>query len=130
MTACDIYIGSLEDPGFAREGGDWNGNLPARKSPFFPPPKGAYNGAFHEWVATAGVSCTQVDFGGWVAVVNKKKILEFIAYCYACDPSYTDTSKALIWRNNAYLQDQLREIYDYVNRLDDNRQYALVASEF
>ena len=37
MTYYDAYVGRLDDPNFHWDGGDWNGNVPHRLSPFFPP---------------------------------------------------------------------------------------------
>jgi hypothetical protein len=36
MSFLDVYIGDLNDPSFRWDGGDWNGNVPTRLSPFFP----------------------------------------------------------------------------------------------
>jgi hypothetical protein len=36
MSYLDVYIGDLNDPTFKWHGGDWNGNVPTRLSPFFP----------------------------------------------------------------------------------------------
>lgn len=30
----DVYIGWLDDPSFSWDGGDWDGNVPVRRSPF------------------------------------------------------------------------------------------------
>ena len=45
MTACDVYIGDLDDPEFHWDGGDWNGNVPRAIASVFPPVGGHYNTA-------------------------------------------------------------------------------------
>lgn len=46
VTYCDVYIGRLDDPRFSWVGGDWNGNVPTRLSPFFPP---TFTGGYGAW---------------------------------------------------------------------------------
>ena len=113
MTYCSTYIGDLDCPGFEWEGGDWNGNIPGRVGPLFPPAVGHYHQKFHAWVNESGVVCKQTDFGGWVARVTRQQLLDFISYCYG--PSKTDAIERLI---------------DFIGSLDDSKEYGLVAEEF
>ena len=100
----------VSHPSFKWEGGDWNGNIPGRLGPEFPPAPKHYNAIFHAWVSDAGVTCKKTDFDGWVARVNKQQILAYIKYCYGVD-------------TKAELEKQLK----FINTLDDSKQYGLVA---
>ena len=110
MTYCSTYIGDLDDPSFEWDGGDWNGNIPRNIGPRFPPAPEHYNGRFHSWVAKTRVTCKQTDFDGWVALVNKQQILDYIEYCYGAD------TKA-----------DLETLIMFVNTFDGSKQYGLVA---
>ena len=118
MTVCSVYVGSLEDPKFKWDGGDWSGNAPRSISPSFPPMSQHYNGNFHDWVGITGVECRQTDYGAWVARVTKPQISEFITKCYKGDED-------LPW-----VKDDLKEIREFVATLDDVRVYGLVATEW
>lgn len=118
MTDCSVYIGSLEDPNFKWDGGDWNGNCPKSLSPSFPPMSQAYNGDFHDWVAKARVECKQTDFAGWVAKVTKSQIREFVKETY-------QGKEDLPW-----VKGELIELDEFISSLDENRTYALVANEW
>jgi hypothetical protein len=90
MTMCSTYIGDLDDLSFAWDGGNWNGNVPRAISRDFPPVSRPYvdaRRAFHDWVAISGVKCKQTDFEGWVAVVTRRQIEDFIAFS-AARPCY------------------------------------------
>ena len=50
---------------------------------------------------------------GWVAKVDKLQLLDFITYCYGTDP-----------------KGSVLELIRFVNGLDDNKIYGLVAEEF
>jgi hypothetical protein len=133
MTMSDIYIGDLDDPEFRWDGGDSNGNIPARLSPYFPPRgfHAPYNAHFFAWLrSNPAVEWKQTDFGGWVAKVTKRQIFEFIRFTYGTDPSYTDSEKTLRWRGEAYLVDNLDGLTRFALALDPKKTYALVATEF
>lgn len=116
----DVYIGDLDDPDFSWDDGDWNGNCPKRKSPFFPPQAPFSN--LIDMIKQGRFEGKQVDWGGWVAKVKKEQILKFIEEYYPDD-----------WYNrNFYLPhilDQMKELKRFVEKLDPDKQYALVASE-
>ncbi len=117
MTMCVVYVGDIEDPTFKWDG-DWNGNVPARLSPEFPPPPQHYNADFHAWVKATGVVCEQTDLGGWVARVTKSQIADFIAEVYK-------GGRILPWFEGA-----LEDLKKFVGALDDSRVYGLVATEW
>jgi len=118
MTFCVQYVGDLDDPTFDAEGGDWNGNTPARLSPEFPPLGTRGNAGFHDWVEASGVECIQTDFGAWVARVTKSQILEYITQSYAGD-------EELPW-----VKGQLEPLKELVLTLEDDHIYGLVATEY
>jgi len=84
MTICDTYVGNLSDSEFKWEGGDWNGNFPARLTEFFPPYEGKHYGvAMHDWMKEKGLVYRQTDFGTWVAKATKAEVMEFFEAAYA-----------------------------------------------
>ena len=118
MTICSVYVGDLGNPNFKWDGGDWNGNVPSAISPEFPPPPRHYNGDYHAWVKRSGVECKQTDFDGYVARVKKAQILDFVSSTYA-------RSKDLPW-----VKPYLPELLEFIDALDDDAIYALVATSF
>ncbi len=115
MTECVVYIGDLD--GFDWDG-DWDNNIPACLSPEFPPMSGHYNSKYHAWVKANGVACQQTDFGGWVARVTKSELVDFIAETYRVD-------EMLPW-----LMGRVIELKEFVNSLQENKTYGLVATEW
>ena len=69
----------------------------------------------------------QVDWGSWEAVVTKKDILEFIADMYG------ERGKDYLAKYDkeylSFKREQMYELLDYVDKLEDGKEYALVASE-
>jgi hypothetical protein len=118
MTDCTVYVGNLDDPDFKWEGGSWDGNVPERLSQEFPPMGGHYNSDFHDWVKRSGNECKQTDFGGWVVRLKKSQILEFVDEVYR-------GKEGLPW-----VKTDLKNLKKYLKSLDEDRVYALVATEF
>ena len=118
MTICDTYIGVLDSPGFSWDDGDWSGNAPAALSPLFPPEENHYHGDFHAWVKATGIECRQTDYGCWVARVTKAQLREYLAAVYG-------PTRDLPWVGN-----RLQAVEAFVGGLDDDRVYALVATEW
>lgn len=117
MSFYDMYIGDLQDPTFHWEGADWNGNVPHRLSPFFPPgySSGLKNPfwALINKIETNAFDGKQTDWGGWVARINKDQLLAFIDQLYG---DYEQSSS-------------LKGLRAYVATLDPEKQCALVAAE-
>ncbi len=118
MTVCVVFVGDLDDPTFKWEGGNWNGNVPARLSPEFPPMTQHYNADFHTWVKAVGVKCEQTDFGTWVACVTKAQITDFITLVYR-------GKEDLPW-----VVESLKDLKMFVAELSDTKGYGLVATEW
>lgn len=117
MTICEVFVGDLEDPTFKWNDGNWNGNIPGRLSPIFPPLPGHYNHTFDEWVASTGVESKQTDFGGRVARVTKSQIEQFVASAYRDD-------------DRTRHRESFVELTQTIAALDDHRTYGLVATEW
>lgn len=130
MTSCAVYVGDLNDPAFDWEGGSWESNIPARMSMDFPSEREHYNGIYRRWVEEKFIDCKQTDFGGWVARVTKAQIEDYLAYCYDSDPSYTEKRRMLEWRGKYYQVEKLIEIRAFLKGFDNQKLYALVATEF
>ena len=110
MTYCSTYIGDLDHPEFKWEGGDWNGNIPPRLGPVFPPGPAHYHSTFYAWVDKVGVVNKQTDFDGWVARVTQPQILDFIEFCYGLE-----------------ITDAVEHLINFVHTLDDAKEYGLVS---
>ena len=117
MTICEVYVGDLKDPCFKWAGGNRNGNIPARLSPIFPPLPGSYNSTFETWISSTGVVSRQTDFGGQVAQVTRSHIIDFIAQSYRGERS-------------PEAQARINDLSDFVNTLEEDQLYALVATEW
>lgn len=119
---CVVYLGRLDDPSFHWDGGDVNGNVPRRLSPFFP---GGYY-PFSQVIRRieAGIyDGKQTDFGGWVARVNVAQVRAFVDEVY----SYAPTSDAGSLRSQP--SDDLSKLRQYLDTLEPASLVALVAAE-
>jgi hypothetical protein len=117
------YIGWLDDPNFKFEGGDWSGNIPRRR---FPREGTARWGGFESFNKVASrierhvYVGDQTDWGAFVAKVSKQQLKDFVAELFDDGPD-----KPL----PKHLADDLREANDFIEALDPNKEYALVACE-
>lgn len=124
MSYCDVYIGLLDDEEFSWEDGNNNGNIPKRRSPFFP---SIGTGVYQPFsivisrIESGIFKGKRTDFAGWVAIMTKHEIKEFVDEIYA--------SPEDIFRTIPHLQDQLNELYIFVDNLTDDQAYLLVACE-
>ena len=114
----DLYVGDLDDPEFSWEGGDWNGNVPRRRSPFFPQARRHGYSEFIDRVSGGVYPGKQTDWGGWVAKMTPAQIRAFIAEFYPrpLPPGSTEGP-------------ELAELLAFVDRLEDGKLYALCAVE-
>lgn len=124
MSFYDVYIGRLDDESFSWDGGNPSGNVPKRLSPFFPG-SGLNHGAFSsllDRLDDGRFAGKQTDWAGWVVPASKAMIEEFINELYAREPG--DRTSI-----DADPGDRLNELRDYVAGLEDDGQWALVATE-
>lgn len=117
----DVYIGYFDDF-FNWDGWSDVGNAPRRQSPFFPAGRKA-NWELQDRIKAGVYEGRQVDWGAWVAKVNKQQILDFIA------DTHTEADKAS-WENwSPHLKRDYDELIAFVEALDPETYYALTASE-
>ena len=124
MTYRDVYIGALStgsDP--FDSGGDWNGNLPGRLSPWFPRGAEACNRLIQN-ISDGKFPGKQVDFSGWVAKVTKQDILDFIDEVHRDDKWCSDPNLM------PHIYEKMQSLMMYVRSLPEDGFFALVADEF
>ena len=120
----DVYISELE--GYDFDGGDFRiGNSPGPWSDFFPQPSG---GSRHFYEVKRRVDDgrfkgRQVDWGCWVAIVTKEEILGYIADIYG------ERGKDFLARYSDCANDSMYELLDFIDKLEDGKEYLLAASE-
>lgn len=120
MTFFDVYVGELEDPGFKWVGGDWNGNSPravvgllpsiSRDEPFR---------KVQHLIHTGDLVGKQTDWGCWVAIASRAKLLQLIDEWYGDKPVY------LMYEKDTESGPDIRELISQLQSKD----YALVAME-
>lgn len=118
----DVYIGCLEDKDFNWKGGNWDGNVPRRKSPFFPDGDKAF-WEVRNRIGKGELDGKQTDWGGWVARAKKAEIEALICDLHDTHPWYQPGSSM------PHMQQRLKELRAFVAGLNDNDTYALVATE-
>ena len=111
----DVFIGYLDDPDFHWDGGDWNGNIPHRKSPFFPNASQSFSAVIKK-IKEGKFEGKKVDWGGFVAKLTTDEIEQFLD-----EQNQNDA--------NEWTQNTIKEIKEFLHTLDKNKQYALVACE-
>src|ERR1700688_389658 len=116
MSFYEVFIGSLEDPSFHWEGGNWNGNIPHALTPDFPYGRRDFAEVLRRIEVGIYVG-KQVDWGAWVAKVDKQQIERLLGDLYVTTPPAAPQVENLV---------KLRQA---VGQLDADRQYALVAYE-
>lgn len=120
----DVYVGFLDDPDFMWGTTSFNGSVPHRKSPMFP------EGHTHFWrvvkkIETGALRGKQVDnYGGYVAQVTKKELLEFLDEYYNVEWY----SKIESFDYERY-HDEVEKVRKYLWSLDSSKEYLIVAVE-
>ena len=122
MSFLDVYIGDLSDPSFHWDGGNWNGNVPTRLSPFFPDGHRVRR-AMLDRIDSGSYEGKQTDWGGYVAKVTKKQIKDLIKEQYGDDDCHKDPTPM------PHMVQALQELRDFVDSLDEQKLHALVATE-
>ena len=91
MTYYDVYVARADDPAYTREDGDWDGNFPVALSPAL------YDRQCFDHIIglihNNEVPGKQTDWGCWVGIVNKVKILDI--FKDVRDPEMTEFLKSL-----------------------------------
>lgn len=120
MSYLDVYIGDPEDSTFNWDDGDWNGNIPKKVGPYFPP-----TAPFHkllEEIKSGKLFGKQADFGGYVAIVTKKQLKQFF------DESYSEDDLKFL-KSLKHLSKKYLLCKSYIEQLDPTKKYLLVACE-
>ena len=112
---CDVYIGTLDDPDFRWEGGNWNGNCPRRISPVFPVVNYKLFFELIKRIEDGVYIGKQTDWAAWVARVSKAQIRDFIKEMSASLAPETSSTMA--------------ELNAFVESLNSGEEFALVARE-
>jgi hypothetical protein len=118
VTTTDIWIGSLEDPSFSWQGGDWSGNTPKAISPRFPPISQSKAGRYADWLKSGSIDDKQTDWGAWVAKATGTQLVQLLELVYEGD-------EELPW-----VVCDLPELKAFVKTLDPKKLYALVTAEW
>jgi len=117
----DVYVGFFDD---TFDWGGWSsvGNAPTRRSPFFPDGRKA-NDELQDRIKAGVYEGRQVDWGAWVAKVNRQQILDFIKSVYS-------EAEVAGWaKSSPHWKVRHDELVAFVETLDPNANYALTASE-
>ena len=107
----DAYIGHFNSPGFDFYCGNYDGNIPKRQSPLLPMARGILD-AMCKMMRNAEYEARQLDWGAWGAKMTKEQLSDFINSFYGNDEF-----------------DELPEVRDYIQKLDADKVYLLVAYE-
>lgn len=143
MAMVGAYIGSLETTDrFNYEGGDYNGNLPSSISPSIPLGREAFSLLFDK-IRAKKVEGRQVDWGGFVGKMKPAEIKEFLEELIEKNQRYivyTARSKGKDLNLDPNLSDEemieqtnpygLKELFQFIDELNPEIQYALVAYEY
>ena len=110
----EVFIGDLNDPEFNMEKGDWNGNIPSRINDFFPYSNDAFSKIVDK-VINHELSGKQTDWSSWTAALYPHQTSEVISYIYGLEVCRKDR--------------EIKNILSFIQTLDSNQQYGLVACE-
>lgn len=126
MTIYEGYIGSLDDPNFKWEGGNWSGNIPTSISPNLPPlPNSSENLYFKvaDLIESGRCPGKKTEWGAYVAVVTKSQLQTIFSEWYGANGSLLKNSDYEHWHPN-YIK-----VMEFVSRLEEQTPYALVGTE-
>ena len=105
----DAHIGYLDDPDFDFFGGNPNGNIPQRISPFLPDDHKLLEKLW-EMSRYGDEGVRQLDWGAWGKIFSKQDLIDFLTSFYAKKVEST-------------------ELMEFISGLDPNRTYVLVVYE-
>lgn len=121
MSFLNVYIGDLSDPKFSWENGNWDGNIPTRTSPFFPT-RTAFSKLI-DMIEEGKLEGKQTDWGGWTAKATKEQIKLF----------FEETSREYVKQQDPkffqHLIDNYNDLVKFIDNLEPDKEYALVACE-
>ena len=115
MTDIAAHIGALDDPSFNFYGGDYNGNIPNRLSPLLPVPHDIHSRIW-ALVRDGADNARQLDWGAVGVIYTRQQLLDFIGSLYK-------------ERNLPHIIERIKEAEKYIQGLDPDTKYVLVAYE-
>lgn len=117
MPFFDVYIAELDDPHFSWELGEWTRNVPRPISPFFPPANGREPlRSVIDYIKKGVFKGKQTDQKAWVARVTIDELKHFLFDFYGD------------FNENKYHK-EIWFLYDFIDKLDKKKAYALVADQ-
>lgn len=118
----DVHIGRMDDDEFVANRDTPSGAVPKALSPLFPDGHRAFwevKRRLHDGRLTGGAT----DWAGWVAPASKEVIAAVFRDLYTDRPDYgPDTSYP-------HLRQQMEALGAFIDAIDDDGQWALVATE-
>ena len=118
----DAYIGRMDDPIFVAERNEPSGSVPRAKSPLFPNGRRAFDGIV-ERIADGRLKGGATQHIGYVAPATKQQIEAFFADVCLADPSLMPDG------STPHLREQMLSLRQFIAAMDDDGEWALVASE-
>lgn len=118
----DVYIVKAKDVVWSGKG-NGIGNAPESLSPYFPSTNRREYWGLIDRVNNGVFQGSQVDWGCWAGRVKKKDIIGFINEVYREDSKFSSLT------GQSYFSDELTDIREFVKKLDDETDYALIARE-
>jgi len=118
-----VYIGDLDDPEI-RWDEDWKPNKPMRLSPFFPTQEtlGQFFLELEEKIGKGECVGKQTVWGALVARVTKQDVLQFFV------KHFPEEGRLQLVRS-PWMMERMQELSNFIDRLDQEKEYALVVYE-
>ncbi len=127
MQLLDVYIAKLDDTELEAVGESRSVNTaPKRLSSSFPPPSGTRENPFFvvlRKIEDGVFNGRQTPWGAWVARVRKGQIDKFVDEIYAGDRIVRDPDY------KPHLSAQLTRLHSFIQSLEQDTDYALVANK-
>lgn len=127
MPLLDVYIGHIDSPGLDAAADSKNPNAaPRRLSSSFPPPSGTREDPYYlvlRKIENGVFPGRQMAWGAWIAKVRKGEIGRLVDEIYAGDRIVRDPDY------KPHLSAQLTELTSFIESLEQDMDYALVANK-
>lgn len=118
----DVHIGRMDDKDFVANRNTPSGAVPPALGPLFPEGHRAF-WEFKKRLSDGRLSCGATDHAGWVAPASKEVIVAFFRDLYAGREDYGPDSAY------PHLRKQMEELGAFIHAIEDDGQWALVATE-
>ncbi len=131
MPFTDVYIGSLDQIEWDESKWSqrtWDGNVPVRRGPFFPPTMGGGRpwDRLIDMIEAHELDGKQVDWGAFAARATRAQIVAFMDRISGpgCAEWYEQAAPHF-----SHLVPDMHSLQDFVATLADDVTYALIAAE-